>query len=92
MSQANNSELNISGSGVVTKNESFTLVMEPWADEYIIQPNDDVVIRVIGDHSSGSFRVTTVDSALIVWLEFDCPVDFQFWRNGNLEDESNNPT
>ncbi|MCO6047851.1 hypothetical protein NG895_28430 [Aeoliella sp. ICT_H6.2] len=83
--------LRISGSNVVGDNESFLLILEPWADEYVVQPEDDIEIVAIGDPGAGSFRVAPHEKSLIVWLEFQHPVDFQFWRNGALEDESNNP-
>ncbi|MGI9454984.1 MAG: hypothetical protein ACR2NU_00385 [Aeoliella sp.] len=92
MSNRLHGRLTIHGSKTIASSHEFTLVVEPWAEEYIIHPEDEVALIAVGKYSSGWFAVSQSRDHLLVWPEFDSPIYYQFWRNGVLEDESNNPS
>jgi hypothetical protein len=62
----------------------YTLVVEPWADEFIIQPDERC--RVVGGHDTDacSFGVERRGEYLIVWIN-EGGATFEFWRNGQRE-------
>ena len=63
---------------------TYKLIVEPWADEYLIQPCDRCSIVVIHPTSVSPFGVELHDDTLIVWVEIG-DATYEFCRGETVE-------
>jgi hypothetical protein len=73
--------------GVIGGEKPYFLIIEPWADEYTIQPNDHCQIIFLHPTAMTPVVIKWHEDALIISANIG-DATFQFWRNGNLEDSS----
>lgn len=76
---------------ILGANQPYTLVVEPWASQYQIQPEDKCIVLI--KHASKVARVgveLNALSTLTVRARLSGST-YEFWRNGEQEDESPTP-
>jgi hypothetical protein len=63
---------------------AYTLVVEPWAEEYTINPGD--LCEVVANHPTEicRFQVEPGNGTIVLWVNTG-DATYQFWRNGTLE-------
>ena len=83
--------LRISGSSVVSVDDTFKLIIEPWAEEFVVGPKEEYILHATEYSAPGEFCITHIEDAVVVWLEFPQPVNCEVWRNGQLIFESCSP-
>lgn len=71
--------------------QPYKLIVEPWADEHTINPDDHCSVVAIHPKSRAPFQVERHESAFIIWVNIG-DATYQFWRNGNLEFTNPVPT
>ena len=64
--------------------QPYTLVVEPWADEFVIHPGDRCRVVAVHDTDASSFGVERRGDYLIVWVN-EGGKTFEFWRAGQRE-------
>lgn len=62
----------------------YTLIVEPWADEHQVNPDDRCRIVAVHPHCSESFAVEWYEDQLLVFLERG-DESYEFWRNDVME-------
>jgi hypothetical protein len=71
---------------VLGGDRSYKLIVEPWADEFWVHPNDRCKIVMIHPAQMMKFEVEWHDDALVVYDGLG-DVTYQFWRDDKLEFE-----
>jgi hypothetical protein len=72
--------------------QPYTLIVEPWATEYVVQPSDRC--HLVVSHNSEAPAVAVeplVEGNLIILVEAS-GATYEFWRNGVKEAEMPVPT
>ena len=69
--------------------ESFTLIVEPWADEFVIHPGQQCAVIAHHPSITPRFGASLAQGALIVWVN-DSGATFSFIRDGVAEYETDN--
>lgn len=62
----------------------YKLIVEPWADEHMINADDRCSVLVSHPTSVAPFEVERHESALIITVNIG-DATYQFWRNDALE-------
>lgn len=62
----------------------YTLVVEPWADEFVIDPGERCRVVAVHDTDAGSFGVERCGEYLVVWVN-EGGATFEFWRADRRE-------
>lgn len=63
---------------------AYTLIVEPWAEEHTINPDDRCKVVVLHPQCSETLTVQWHDNALILFVELGDET-YEFWRNGVME-------
>jgi len=58
----------------------YTLVVEPWADEFLIAPDDHCEVVAINAEYVPFFEVGISNEKLVVWVN-EGGTTYEFWRN-----------
>ena len=69
--------------------EAFTLIVEPWADEFVIHPGQQCAVVAHHPSVTPGFGASLANGALIVWVN-DSGATFSFLRDGVVEYETDN--
>lgn len=64
--------------------KTYTLIVEPWADEYQVHPDDQCKIVVLHPQSSETFTIQLHENTLLLFAEHG-DTTYEFWRNGVIE-------
>ncbi len=64
--------------------EPFEVVVEPWANEFMIRTGDRCELVALHPETIPPFLVELVRGKLVVWVEVS-GATFEFWRGGVLE-------
>ena len=64
--------------------QSYTLIVEPWAEEFVINPGDQCRIVAVHESESASFGLDHHPEYLVVWINRG-GATFEFWRGDKRE-------
>ena len=81
--------MNSSTLAIHPHDESFTVIVEPWADEFVVHPEQHCAVVAHHPSLTPRFGVSLAQGALIVWVN-DSGATFSFLRDGVVEYETNN--
>jgi hypothetical protein len=70
--------------------ERYTVVVEPWASEFIVQPGDVCEVVALHPHVQPSLQVELAKGKLIVTVN-ESSATFEFWRGKRRELEMHVP-
>ena len=62
----------------------YTLIVEPWADEHQVNPDDRCTIVVVHPQCSENFAIQWYEDALLLFVERGDET-YEFWRNDVME-------
>ncbi len=62
----------------------YTLVIEPWAEEFVVTPGDRCQVVAVHDTELAAFGLDHHAEYLVVWINRGGST-FEFWRNGRRE-------
>ena len=65
---------------------TFTLIVEPWATEYLVRHGESCEVVAIHTSVMPTFGVELPGSDLVVHI-IEGGSTYEFWREGDLEDE-----
>ena len=74
---------------IIPNDESFTVIVEPWADEFVVQPGQKCMVVAHHPSITPRFGASVAQWALIVWVN-DSGATFSFVRDGVVEYETDN--
>ena len=63
---------------------SFTLIVEPWANEYLVRHGETCEVVAIHPSIIPTFGVTSLEDDLIVFINESGSI-YEFWRDGHWE-------
>jgi hypothetical protein len=64
--------------------QPYTLIVEPWAEEFTINPGEKCQVVAVHDTEQGSFGVEHHLEYLVLWLNRG-GATFEFWRGDTRE-------
>lgn len=69
---------------LIARNSDYTVIVEPWADEFLVAPSTNCRVIVINPHWPPTFTVELHKAYLIVYVN-EGGSTFEFWRDEQKE-------
>jgi hypothetical protein len=69
--------------------EPITVIVEPWADEFVVHPGERCAVVAIHPSEAPTFSVAVVSGQLVVWVN-EGGTTFEFLRDGQVEYATDN--
>ena len=67
-----------------TREIPFTVIVEPWAEEYQISPGETCRVVAIHPSAQPTFEIE-LDGQVLIISVLDSGATYEFWSNGILE-------
>ena len=64
--------------------EPFTVVVEPWANEFLVRIGEECQVAALHPSAPPSFGAELAGGKLVLWVN-EAGATFEFWRAGALE-------
>ena len=74
---------------VLGNDEPFTVVVEPWADEFVVQPGERCAVVAIHPTRIPTFSASVARGQLIIWVN-ESATTFEFLRDGRIDYATDN--
>jgi len=74
---------------VLGEDKPITVIVEPWADEFVVHPGERCAVVAIHPSAAPTFSVAIVRGQLVVWVN-EGGTTFEFLRDGKVDYATDN--